>query len=292
MKGWNLMHFKRVARTCILITILLTGCSTKTAIPEETNQISAIPTVPIESLTAMPSQESEPTVSIDPELIDNSVSPTPMVSSEPISTAVATESEAVSAAPSQSSAPSSTVSPNPSKQVLSKPTPAPTPKPSPKPAPAASPKPSPKPAPAASPKPTPTPSSPQNDAPKSAANPNARMMSMTFLALIQMDKTEGLAITKEQAAPMQTIVQEAITKGELTADAQTKLEANLTADQKKFLVDNAANMPQRPGAGKGQVPPGDAPQGSPGLGGKGNGGAGGNMKNSGPDLLALLKSKS
>jgi hypothetical protein len=105
--------------------------------------------------------------------------------------------------------------------------------------------------------------------------------------LIQMDKTEGLAITKEQAAPMLTIVQEAITNGELTADAQTKLEANLTADQKKFLADNAAKMPQRPGAGTG-----DAPQGSPGPSGTGTGGAGGNMRNSGTDLITLLKSKS
>jgi hypothetical protein len=254
------MHFKRAARAYILITILLTGCSTKEAIPEETNQILASPTTAIESLTPMPSQDSEPTVSIDPAMSDNSASPTPMVTSKPQSTAVPKESQVVSGTPSKSSAPTNTVSPKPSEQ--------------------------------ASPKPTPAPSSPQNDAPQSAANPNARMMSLTFLALIQMDKTEGLVITKEQAAPMLTIVQEAITKGELTADAQTKLEANLTADQQKFLVDNAAKMPQRPGAGKGQVQPGETPQGSPGPGSKGNGGAAGNMRNSGTELLALLKSKS
>jgi hypothetical protein len=255
------MHFKRAARACILITLLLTGCS-KATIPEETNQISASPTAAIESLTPMPSQESEPTASIDPVMSVNSTSPAPMVSSNPIKTADPKKSEAVSATPSKSSAPTSTVSPKSSAQ--------------------------------ASPKPTPIPatSSPQNDAPQSTANPNARKMSMTFQTLIQMDKTEGLVITKEQAAPMLTIVQEAITKGDLTADAQTKLEANLTADQKKYLVDNAAKTPQRPGAGKGQVPPGETPQGSPEPSSKGNGGATGNMRNSGTELLALLKSKS
>jgi hypothetical protein len=253
------MHFKRAARACILFTILLTGCSTKAAIPEVTNQISPSPTTAIESLTPMPSKESEPTVSIDPKMNDSSASPTPLVSSKPLSTADPKESVAVSAAPSKSSVSASNESPKSIEQ--------------------------------ASPQPTPAPSSPQSAAPQSTANPNSRMMSMTFQALIQMDKTAGLVITKEQAAPMLTIVQEAITKGELTAEAQTKLEANLTADQKKFLVDNAAKMPQRPSAGKGQVPQGEAPQGNPGLNSKGNGGAAGNMKNSGTELLALLKSK-
>jgi hypothetical protein len=256
------MHFKRVASASILITVLLTGCSTKAAVSEETNPISASPTAAIESLTPMPTQESEPTASIDPVMSDNSASP----AADP------KESEAASAAPSMSSEPASTVT---------KPTPAPTPKPTP--APISKPKPTPAP----TPKPTPTPSSPPKDAPQGAANPNARMMSMTFRTLVQMDSTEGLGITKEQAAPMLTIVEDAITKGELTADAQTKLEANLTADQKKFLADNAAKMPQRPGAGTG-----DAPQGSPGPSGKGTGGAGGNMRNSGTDLITLLKSKS
>jgi hypothetical protein len=256
------MHFKRVASASILITVLLTGCSTKAAVSEETNPISASPTAAIESLTPMPTQESEPTASIDPVMSDNSASP----AADP------KESEAASAAPSMSSEPASTVT---------KPTPAPTPKPTPAPIS------KPKPAPAPTPKPTPAPSSPPKDAPQGAANPNARMMSMTFRTLVQMDSTEGLGITKEQAAPMLTIVEDAITKGELTADAQTKLEANLTADQKKFLADNAAKMPQRPGAGTG-----DAPQGSPGPSGTGTGGAGGNMRNSGTDLITLLKSKS
>jgi hypothetical protein len=273
------MFFKRAARACILITILLTGCSTKGAIPEETIQISASPTTAIESLTPMPSQESEPTVTIDPEMGDNSATPTPLVSSEPLNTTDPTESEAVSTAPSKSSAPASTVSPKSIEQASPKPTPAPSSPQNDAPQ-------------SASPKPTPALSLSQNDASQSAANPNTRMMSMTFQALIQMDKTAGLVITKEQAAPMLTIVEAAITKGELTAEAQTKLEANLTADQKKFLVDNAAKMPQRTGAGKGQASQGEAPQGSPGPSSKGNGGAGGNMRNSGAELLALLKSKS
>jgi hypothetical protein len=122
----------------------------------------------------------------------------------------------------------------------------------------------------------------QTNAPRGSMNPNAMLMMTTFRGLIQMDKTDGLAITKEQAAPMVTIVQDVITKGELTADVQTQLEANLTADQKKFLEDNATKAPQRPaggnGNGNGQKPQGGGggqnPQGSPRPNGNGNGGPG------------------
>jgi hypothetical protein len=154
----------------------------------------------------------------------------------------------------------------------------------------------------------------QTNAPRGSMNPNAMLMMTTFRGLIQMDKTDGLAITKEQAAPMVTIVQDVISKGELTADVQTQLEANLTADQKKFLEDNASKMPQRPaggkGTGNGQNPQGGGggqnPQGSPrpkgngnggtgtggpGAGGPGGGGPGGGFANIGQQLLDLLQAK-
>jgi hypothetical protein len=143
----------------------------------------------------------------------------------------------------------------------------------------------------------------QTNAPRASMNPNAMLMMTTFRGLIQMDKTDGLAITKEQAAPMITIVQDVISKGELTADVKTQLEANLTADQKKFLADNATKMPQRPaggnGNGNGQKPQGGGggqAQGSPrpnrnGNGGPGAGGPGGGFANIGKQLLDLLQAK-
>jgi hypothetical protein len=146
----------------------------------------------------------------------------------------------------------------------------------------------------------------QTNAPRASLSPNVLLMSTTFRGLIQMDKTDGLAITKEQAAPMVTIVQDVISKGELTADVQTQLEANLSADQKKFLADNAAKPPQRPaggnGNGTGQKPQGGGggqdPEGSPrprpsgnGNGGNGGGGFGGGFANIGPQLLELLQAK-
>jgi hypothetical protein len=151
----------------------------------------------------------------------------------------------------------------------------------------------------------------QAGAPRASMNPNAALMMTTFRGLIQMDKTDGLAITKEQAKPMVTIVQDVISKGELTADVQTQLEANLTADQKKFLQDDATKAPQRPAGGKGngQNPQGGAnggapqggaggqnPQGSPrpngnGNGGPGAGGPGGGTANIGQQLLDLLQAK-
>ncbi|QGQ99651.1 hypothetical protein EHS13_34700 [Paenibacillus psychroresistens] len=162
-----------------------------------------------------------------------------------------------------------------------------------------------------------------------ALDPNAMLMMTTFRGLIQMDKAEGLAITKAQAEPMVTIVQDVITKGELTAEVQTQLEAYLTTDQKKFLTDNATKRPQQrngngnangdgpQGGPNGDAPQGDpnsdaaqsgpngdapqedqngdAPQGSPRPRPNGNGGGGfgggGNFQNIGPQLLELLQAK-
>lgn len=76
-------------------------------------------------------------------------------------------------------------------------------------------------------------------------NEKERQMMLTFQSLLMMDKADGLAITKEEATPMLTVVQDSITKGELTSDAQAKLTEKLTADQKKYLDDAAAKMKER-----------------------------------------------
>ncbi|CAG7635818.1 hypothetical protein ACFQI7_06825 [Paenibacillus allorhizosphaerae] len=77
-------------------------------------------------------------------------------------------------------------------------------------------------------------------------NEQERQMMMTFQTLVRMDKANGLAITKEQAQAMLPVVQDSITKKELSSDAKTKLLEKLTADQKKFVDDAAANMQNRP----------------------------------------------
>ncbi|MBE1445696.1 hypothetical protein [Paenibacillus sp. OAS669] len=84
-----------------------------------------------------------------------------------------------------------------------------------------------------------------------AMNQSQRQMMMTFSSLVQMDKQEGLAITKDQAAQMLPVVQDSITKGELSTDNQTKLLEKLTAEQKKFIDDAAARMPMRQGNSNG-----------------------------------------
>jgi hypothetical protein len=104
--------------------------------------------------------------------------------------------------------------------------------------------------------------------PGTAMNPNQRTMMMTFQSLMMMDKTASLSITKEQAAKMLPLVQDGITKNELSADAQTNLLAVLTAEQKKFVDDNAANRQQRANGQGGQRAQGDQgsqqPQGGAG----------------------------
>lgn len=76
-------------------------------------------------------------------------------------------------------------------------------------------------------------------------NEQERQLMMTFQTLLRMDKTEGLSITKEQAQAMLPVVQDSISKKELSTDAKGKLLEKLTADQKKFVDNAAANMQNR-----------------------------------------------
>jgi len=81
-------------------------------------------------------------------------------------------------------------------------------------------------------------------------NEQERQMVMTFQTLLRMDKADGLALTKEQAQAMLPVVQDSITKKELTADAKAKLLEKLTANQKKYIDDAAASMQNRPERGQ------------------------------------------
>jgi hypothetical protein len=105
-----------------------------------------------------------------------------------------------------------------------------------------------------------------------------RQMMFVFQSLISMDKAEGLSITKDEAQQMLPIVQDAISKGELTPDQQSKLEASLTADQKKYLDDAAARMQNRMNnrGGNGRGANGN------GNGGNGGGNGGGNSASTPP----------
>lgn len=98
-----------------------------------------------------------------------------------------------------------------------------------------------------------TQTAPGVDNKKPAMNEKEMQMAMTFQNLIRMDKTEGLALTKEQAQTMLPIVQESVTNKELTEASQTKLTAALNADQKKFIDEAATRMSGRQGGGQGRT---------------------------------------
>jgi hypothetical protein len=71
------------------------------------------------------------------------------------------------------------------------------------------------------------------------------MVMFTFRTLIAIDKVDGLSITKEEATSLLPIVQDIISKGELSDDSKSKLTAKLSADQKKYVDNAAANVPGR-----------------------------------------------
>jgi hypothetical protein len=62
---------------------------------------------------------------------------------------------------------------------------------------------------------------------------------------MDMDKEDGLAITKEQAQSMLPVVQASITAAELTDADKSKLLLPLTDAQKKFIDNAAARMSER-----------------------------------------------
>ncbi|WP_165452516.1 hypothetical protein [Paenibacillus thalictri] len=103
----------------------------------------------------------------------------------------------------------------------------------------------------------------QQAAQSGGINDKERQMGMTFQNLLMMDKADGLTITKQQAEYMLPVVQDGITKKELSSDAETKLTEKLTAEQKPFLSDRASTRAQG--------------QGGPQQGGSGQTGSQGNQ---------------
>jgi hypothetical protein len=96
-------------------------------------------------------------------------------------------------------------------------------------------------------------------------NQGMMQMNLTFQTLIAMDKTDGLAIAKDQAEQLLPIVQESITNNELSTDNKAKLTEKLTAEQKKYLEDSEAQMQERLSQGRQGGPNGQgAPRGQGG----------------------------
>jgi len=96
-----------------------------------------------------------------------------------------------------------------------------------------------------------------------AMNQGLMQMNLTFQTLIAMDKTDGLAIAKDQAELLLPIVQESITNNELSTDNKAKLTEKLTAEQKKYLEDSEAQMQERLSQGRQGAPGGQDGQGAP-----------------------------
>jgi hypothetical protein len=139
-----------------------------------------------------------------------------------------------------------------------------------------------------------------------AMNEQQRQMMSTFQLLIRMDKQEALSITKDEAVQILPIVQDSVTKKELTDDQKSKLEGILTADQKKYVDDSAkamkdrmGNKPNNKGGNSSPRPNGDKSNpkqdGQTGQTGQDNQNRpmkGGGGKNIGQQLVELLQSKS
>lgn len=91
----------------------------------------------------------------------------------------------------------------------------------------------------------------QTDSSKPAMNEKERKMMMTFQSLLMMDRSQNVSITKDQANILLPIVQDGVSKKELTDDQMNKLTSALTPDQMKFLEDSENRMQNRnPAANK------------------------------------------
>lgn len=91
-------------------------------------------------------------------------------------------------------------------------------------------------------------------------------MVMAFNTLMQMDKADGLTITKDQAATMLPIVEKAAADGQWSTELTAKLQQPLNEKQTAFIKENAmAFGGGRNGQGGGQG------QGGRGQGGQGQG---------------------
>ncbi|MFB9752736.1 hypothetical protein ACFFNY_14315 [Paenibacillus hodogayensis] len=87
-------------------------------------------------------------------------------------------------------------------------------------------------------------------------NRQSLKMNFTFRSLLTMDKSDGLAITKEQADYMLPLVQAAITKADLTDEDEKKLLEKLTDKQKAYIQDASSRVPNGGGQQGGGRPEG------------------------------------
>jgi hypothetical protein len=83
---------------------------------------------------------------------------------------------------------------------------------------------------------------------------NERQMVLLFQALLQMERTNGLSISKEQAAALLPLIRKSRDDGEITAEEQNQALDILTAAQKKFYEDMAAKMKERMSGGNRKNP--------------------------------------
>ncbi|TMV48401.1 hypothetical protein FE783_17960 [Paenibacillus mesophilus] len=128
---------------------------------------------------------------------------------------------------------------------------------------------------------------PQQRGPSGMSEQSMNMMTV-FRSIPSMDKTDGLTITKEQAAYMLPLVQDIAAKGELTDESKAKLIEKLSTEQKQYIADASTRMPGGANGRGGQgdrSQGGDRPQGSDGPQAGGGGKAqsapsGGNMQSS------------
>jgi hypothetical protein len=72
-----------------------------------------------------------------------------------------------------------------------------------------------------------------------------RQLVLLFQALLQMDRKEGLSLSKEQAGNLLPIIQKSRDQGEITAAEQKQALDLLSADQNAFYNDLASKMKDR-----------------------------------------------
>jgi hypothetical protein len=73
-------------------------------------------------------------------------------------------------------------------------------------------------------------------------NRKERQLVLLFQALLQMDRKEGLSISKEQAAALLPLIRNSRDQGNLTADQQKQALELLNVDQQAFYNDLAIKM--------------------------------------------------
>jgi hypothetical protein len=76
-------------------------------------------------------------------------------------------------------------------------------------------------------------------------NRKERQLVLLIQALLQMDRKEGLSISKEQAAGLLPLIRKSQDKGQLTAEEQKQTLNLLSAAQKTFYDDLAIKMKDR-----------------------------------------------